>query len=71
MFQKKLPFFTRFFIFQRIDDKPLMTLKNKLLVIFGKTFSNWKPLMQEIYRKVFNQFTALSSSISFFINLNP
>lgn len=60
--------FTRFFIFQRIADKPLMTLKKKLLVIFGKTISNWKPLMQEFYRKVFNQFTALLSSLSIFIN---
>lgn len=60
--------FTRFFIFQRIADKPLMTLKKKLLIVFGKVFSNWKPLMQEIYRKVFNQFTGLLSSLSIFIN---
>lgn len=44
-----------------------MGLKAKLLVKIGMTFSEKKKLMQEIYWKVFNQFTALSASSDFFI----
>ena len=46
-----------------------MSLKAKLLMKSKTSFSEKKTLMQEIYWKVFNQFTALSTSSDFlFIN---
>ncbi len=44
-----------------------MGLKAKLLMKSKMTFSEKKTLMQEIYLKVFNQFTALSTSSDFLL----
>lgn len=42
-----------------------MGLKNSHFAFFRNAISALKPLMQEIYRKVFNQFTALLTTVTF------
>ena len=56
--------FSRFFVFHRIAEKVLIRLKKKNLSVSLIRFSDWKPLMQDFYRKVINQFTGLLTAIA-------